>query len=627
MNKKTSILNLSIFILIASVSSYLLLFFPVPRQIGLTFRNTLYILPVIFLLGYIGTVIQNRLFKAFAFGLLFAAFLMPLSGLWNSGLSSQYIFGGSIPWSDGFTLQLNTLRFLYGQSMGQSSALRPISVVFFASILRLTNNNFIFLTSLIIIISTLCVLLCTDLLGKRLGPVAAAFFYTNAFFYLRGHQGEYMTEIYGFMVGMLSCYFLMSGFFSKKNWQIISGFALMSLALNGRPGPMFIFATAGLWYFFIYLKGHKNKIILGIIALCAMVSGFVINNWNTYEVYGSTKVPNRQLAEIVYGLCLGGHTWDYTLTMPEILALNDSDNAYRDLFQMCTQVIKENPENLWIAAKTILNTMIFHDERGAFSYFTGGNALQTDITRYGLEILWCLGIFYCYINRKKPEYSFLLACMIGMVLSQALGLVITTYRLRYHAATIWLPGIIIGLFPQSLVDKIPVFSRKTKPETGQNNYLLMAGTALGVILILSSIISPRLLNLFPEQVPAGLTDPCLGNGTLLFTKIDEGSYFYMEDTENMDEMHYPYFRLPYIRQHFHDTASVEIFDFTDSINNPTAIIRGIDLKNWQDALIFAPLEMVEEKKGFVQFCGDFINPPILRNDRFFIPTEAYFIEE
>ncbi len=251
MNKKTSILNLSIFILIASVSSYLLLFLPVPRQIGLTFRNTLYILPVIFLLGYIGTVIQNRLFKAFAFGLLFAAFLMPLSGLWNSGLSSQYIFGGSIPWSDGFTLQLNTLRFLYGQAMGQSSALRPISVVFFASILRLTNNNFIFLTSLMIIISTLCVLLCTDLLGRKLGPVAAAFFYTNAFFYLRGHQGEYMTEIYGFIVGMLSCYFLMSGFFSKKNWQIISGFVLMSLALNGRPGPMFIFATAGLWYFFI----------------------------------------------------------------------------------------------------------------------------------------------------------------------------------------------------------------------------------------------------------------------------------------------------------------------------------------------------------------------------------------
>ncbi len=246
----------------------------------------------------------------------------------------------------------------------------------------------------------------------------------------------------------------------------------------------------------------------------------------------------------------------------------------------------------------------------------------TDITPLWIGNPLVLGIFYCYINRKNRNTHFCLACMIGMVLSQALGLVITTYRLRYHAATIWLQGCIIGLFPQSLVDKIPVFSRKTKPETGQNNYLLMAGTALGVILILSSIISPRLLNLFPEQVPAGLTDPCLGNTTLLFTKIDEGSYFYMEDTENMDEMHYPYFRLPYIRQHFHDTASVEIFDFTDSINNPTAIIRGIDLENWQDALIFAPLEMVKGKKGFVQFCGDFINPPILRNDRFFIPTKA-----
>ena len=101
----------------------------------------------------------------------------------------------------------------------------------------------------------------------------------------------------------------------------------------------------------------------------------------------------------------------------------------------------------------------------------------------------------------------------------------------------------------------------------------------------------------------------------------------MDDKSNLTAEHIPYFRLPYVRQHIHDTASIEMFDFTDAIDKPTAIIRGIDLSSGSDALIFSPLDLAEGKVGSAQFCGKFVDPPILRNDRFFIPESVTFFED
>ena len=114
---------------------------------------------------------------------------------------------------------------------------------------------------------------------------------------------------------------------------------------------------------------------------------------------------------------------------------------------------------------------------------------------------------------------------------------------------------------------------------------------------------------------------------MLLTSVDRGSFIYLADKSALGFEHIPYFRLAYVRQHIHDTATSEMFPFTDAIDSPTAIIRGIDLSNYEDALIFAPLSMAEGKTGYAQFCGRFIDPPILRSDRFFIPSSVTFFED
>ena len=81
----------------------------------------------------------------------------------------------------------------------------------------------------------------------------------------------------------------------------------------------------------------------------------------------------------------------------------------------------------------------------------------------------------------------------------------------------------------------------------------------------------------PYCKPAETADLCEEGQDSLITSIDKAIYIYLEEQPKLKIEHYPYFRLPYVRQYIPNTASIEIFLFTDAIDKPTAIIRGINL--------------------------------------------------
>ena len=87
-----------LFVLLCTAACYAILFLPLPRQLGLTFRNTIYVFPLIFLTAFACGIAKNRYLRVFLMGLLFAFVMLPYSGLLNSGISDQYALGGVIPW-------------------------------------------------------------------------------------------------------------------------------------------------------------------------------------------------------------------------------------------------------------------------------------------------------------------------------------------------------------------------------------------------------------------------------------------------------------------------------------------------------------------------------------------------
>ena len=617
-----------LFVFLCASACYGILFLPLPRQLGLTFRNTLYIFPVVFLtaLGY--GMMKNRYLRVFLLCVLFVFVLLPYSGLLNSGISDQYALGGIVPWSDAFTMQLNTQRFLYGGQMGQSAAIRPLSLVFYGFFLHCFENNYFALQVFLCVTIAVCLIFNMDEVNRNFGVVCGAFFFTILFYYIRQRFGTYMTEPFGFLCGLLCCRWLLKGIRTGKQIWMLTGFLMLSIGMNARPAAMFVFPALGLWYFFLFLRGNSKRLIMAGLALILMLAGFGMNYVSQRYVHGDGSIPNRQAAEMVYGLCLGGKSWGDVVASPEMIALNDSDNVLTDVVSLCAPVLREHPENILSALKVIFaDSLVKSEFYGAFSFVNGNpKGLQT-IVRYGLMLIWVIGFCILIKRRKNAAYSMLLVCVLGIVISECAAAPFSTNYLRLYAVSMWVPACVAGLFPQYLFDLIQKMKKNRMPSELPGPGREIFSEILGSAILIISIFGAKFIKEHPLYRPAVLTGVCALDEDILVTSVDFGSFIYMKEKPELTIEHMPDFRLPFVRQHIHDTASIEMFPFTDSIEEPTAIIRGIDLVNYEDALIFSPLDLVEGRTGYAQFCGKYIDPPILRDDRFFIPTSVFFYKD
>ena len=615
-----------LFILICIASVYGLLILPIPRQIGLTFRNTLYVFPVILAAAWACCEAKNRYIRVIFMCLLFAFVLLPYSGMINSGMSDQYALGGFVPWSDAFTMQLNTQRFLYGGMMGQSSALRPLSLIFYGAFLHCFDNNYFALQIFLCVVTALCLIFTMEAVKDCFGSVCGAFFYTILYYYIRQRLGTYMTEPYGFICGLLCCRWLLNGVRKRQNISILAGILFLSIGLNARPAAMFLFPAIGLWYFFVYLRGNSRRLVWAAAAFLIMLSGFLMNHFAQRGVYGDEKLPNRQAAEMVYGLCLGGRLWGDVVSTPEMIALNDSDDVFRDVASLCKPILEEHPENIFFALKTIFyDSLIRSQYYGAFSFVNGNPRQFQTAFRYLLMAVWTAGIIILWRRKKEPVRSVLLIAAGGILLSECAAVPFSSNYLRLYAVSMWIPACICGVFPQYLYESLRKTRSAPKADPiGPGREII--SVSLGTLIMITAVFGAMFIRKHPLYRPAALFGVCRADEDVLVTSVDEGSFIYLDEYPSLAAEHYPYFRLPYVRQHFHDTASMEMFPFTDAISSPTAVIRGMDLTNEKDALIFAPLDLVQGKTGYAQFCGNFIDPPILRNDRFFVPTTVTFYE-
>ena len=615
-------------VLLCAAACYGTLFVPLPRQLGLTFRNTIYVFPLIFLTAFACGIAKNRYIRVVLMSVLFGFVMLPFSGLLNSGISDQYALGGVIPWSDAFTMQLNTQRFLYGGLMGQSTAIRPLSLIFYAVFLHVFGSNYFALQVFLCVSIALCLIFTMDEVNRVFGTISGALFFTILFFYIRQRLGTFMTEPYGFLCGLLCCRFLLKGIRLRRQLLMLAAFLMLSIGMNARPAAIFLFPALGLWYFFVFLRGNEKRFLWAAAALMLMLSGFAMNRIAQRYVYGNEPIPNRQAAEMVYGLCLGGKSWGDVVASPEMIAINDSDNVIADVASLCAPVLREHPENVFSALKTIfVDSLIKSEYYGAFSYVNGNPKKLQPLMRYSLMLLWLAGVVVLWRKRQEAACSMLLVCAAGIIASECAAVPFSSNYLRLYAVSIWVPACITGILPQYLINRIPAWSKTLQSAELSGPGRELVSDLFSVLILTLALFGAGYIKKNPLYRPSAMPLVCGKGEELLVTSVDKGSFIYLKEKPELTVEHAPAFRLPFVRQHIHDTASVELFPFTDAIEEPMAIIRGIDLENLEDALIFSPLDFVEGKSGYAQFCGVFLDPPILRNDRFFIPTSVTFYKD
>ena len=114
--------------------------------------------------------------------------------------------------------------------MGQSTALRPISAVFYDLILYISGNNFLALQLTVTLLIGGSVILLVQKIETGFSGIAALFVYCNAFFYVRRYIGTFMTEPVGFILGNLALYFFLKAIFDGKQQAYIFACFLLSLS-------------------------------------------------------------------------------------------------------------------------------------------------------------------------------------------------------------------------------------------------------------------------------------------------------------------------------------------------------------------------------------------------------------
>lgn len=603
-----------------------LLIIPQDRNPGLIFRQKIYIAPLVFLLA-LGTLLlkKHKILQCSLLAVLAGLFLLPLSGLWNSGTSDQYILSGTIPWSDAFIHHLNTLRFLFGGTMAQSSAIRPLSLTFYAAILRVADNNFLLVYALTAMIVGGCIALTLPVIERKLGPIVAAFFFTNAFFFIRRLTGSFMTEPVAFALGGISALFFVKGIFEKRRVLTALGFLALSIALNVRPGAMFVLAFGGLWFFFLYPASKKDRWVWSAVMLAAMLIGFALSEFNKTQVYSSGEtLSNDQAALYLYGLCAGGEDTYYSMVQPELTAYFGSDQLWQGVFRLCRQKLSEHPQNITHALNRIAEGVLIDPERGAFSYFEGGNARLVPVIQYGLMALWVLGFMTIFANRNELFNSFLLAMTAGIFIFHFVAPAYNYYRLRFDAPTNWVSGLVTGIGLRTLI----LFAVKRWRCAGELDTCFDPDSicwriAAGVLgfFIFCWLIAPPLIKAFPFKRSAPLSLTCPQDETAVRTVVSAGNYVSLHSYD-LEKPHAPDFHLLYVRPGMHDTSTRGMFDFIDSLDDPVMIIKSLDLDTFEDILLFAPLDIAENKTGEVAFCAQLMDPPIYQDYRFGVVSRA-----
>lgn len=625
-----------IFLAGCAVSAWLLLTVPIDRNLPLIFRQKLYVLPPLFLLAFAAARARQPWIRIGLFWLMFIVFLTPLIGLWNSGGSDQYIFAGSIPFSDAYIHQTNTLRFLYGGTMGQSSAVRPLSLAVYALVLYLSGNNFYLLYALIAVTVALTTLAAFRLIARKYGSVAAAVFYLNAFFYVRRYLGTFLTEPFAFLIGMLALVLILIGLSEKRTGALIFGLSALSLALNVRPGAMTVLAAAGLWLYFVWLRQpetggswrERRRIAVAALCLIGMLLPFVLNEAVGASVYETGKpLTNNQAAEIIYGLCLGGKDAYHTMFLPELATSFGTDNATANLIDLCRTALRENPENLWLSVKMVWSLLLFDFERGFFSYFDGARREAVEAVRYLCLLFLAIGAAVFWRKRKDAASSFWVAVLIGLFLSRFI-LPPIVYKMRYDAATIMLTGFVLAVGVQSVMER--VLARRTKgaePVLNPSDRSAVVPAAVSIVLLTAVMIAaPLWIRACPETIAAKSGRLCDDGSEPRLTRIEPGNFIVLRNYE-LKRPHAPAYHLNYVRPRLHDTSAREMFAYTDQFSGEMTILSGLDLETLRDLTVFADWPLPVDSAGFVEVCGRTIDPPLYRQYTYVEAEEIFFVSE
>lgn len=590
------------------------------RPISMALRTGFgFIILVTALVMYLAFRIPGKWGNLIALTSTMSLFALGLAGLWASGNTQSVILSGLIPLTDASGYYTDATRLLYGLDVSNFTAMRPFFAGVLSFFLWLSDQNLMISVSIFTAIAGLsCYLACREIKETH-GAELATFVLMLMFLYYRHHSGTTMSESLGVSVSLLGVALLWRGLAAKKEWRTLFGIGMLALALNIRPGAMFVLPALLLWGSWVFRGSQKFSLRFLGLGTVIILAAFYTNSRLIDFVAGSSGVPFENFAWAFYGLASGGKSWTYVFEANPQLKLLPENEITPTIYRLAFELILSNPFLLVKGALFYWKMFFSNSWYNAYAFVAGDNYWVGEAARWGMYLLNGLGIYKWFKARQDPFSSLAVVTALGVLASVPFVPPTDAYRVRLYAATIpffaLLPGMGLLFLKERLFGNLPNINLEI-PAHEKHVAPVFSG-----ILILVLILAPLLLRT-NGKLPAPPTTACPPGMDSFFTRFNAGSSFNIHRESNVFIDWMPDFHASLFRRNAHSLPDMNLTTIFETISPLNSIFYGLNLQTGEAAIVVAGTDLLPEPGTLVQLCGELSFDPAVTPYTFFFAEEV-----
>jgi hypothetical protein len=541
--------------------------------------------------------------------LAFCLFLIPLLGIWASGVSDLNFVTGLFPFNDAHGYYYGARRILEGSTLHDFAAHRPLFPAFLAFLLGITAQNLQASIFLLVILAAFSSYIFAQEVKRTHGSAAGIIAFLLLFLFYRRFIGSVMTENQGLAMGAAGFAVLWRAVSERKTIWFYIGLACLSIALNARAGPFFILPALVIWAaWFFKKKGWFSWRVLVLGALAAGI-GFLGNIFVFKVTASENSAPFSNFSYTLYGTSVGGKGWKQIFVdHPELSNLQEPALSNK-VYSLTLEEIKRNPTGLIAGSIAAWKSMFSLDFYGMFGFVNGPDKDAAKAVRLIFFLISLIGLIAAAIKWKNGLNSFVLAAVLGVWFSVPFVPPLDA-EIRTYAAVIPLFAILalLGIveivrFARKITEKKSE-SDDEKVDSYQKRELpAWLGAGFAIIFCVAAIFGPVVIK--------GLARPvniqnivCPSGEEAVYVRINPGSYINVVDDNNIRQTWLPNIRWSDFSKSIHDFSFYEITEELDPIAPPTTIAFTYNIKDNRHVWLIADTRSLPGQTGLMSICGN-----------------------
>lgn len=588
------------------------------RPLGMALRTGFgLVIPLTAIVLYAIYRIPGRVGKLLAFTAVTILFALGLAGLWASGGTQSILLSGLIPLSDATNYYIDALRILNGSEISDFSAMRPFFPGFLSLLLWLTGRNLMAAVGILTAITGMASYLASREIQRTHGAETAIFFLMMIFLYFRHHSGTTMSESLGVPVSLLATALLWKGISAKQKNIFLFGLVLLTLALNIRPGAMFVLPAVLLWGGFFFRGDKRFSAVFFLIGSVLVLAVFLLNNLMIKALAGPDATAFSNFSWALFGLVSGGKSWTYIFEVhPEVFSLPASTQG-RAVLELIFKQFLQDPSLAYQGALNYWKIFFSSTWYNAYAFAAGENYWVNEATRYGMYLLCGLGLWKWFRNRNDPYAGLAIAGAMGVLASVPFVPPTDAYRVRLYAATIPFFVLLPGIGMAFLAGKLP--ARWFQPEREQAGSFTVE--VFSIVMIVCMLLAPLLQDAGTKPVVA--ESACPAGSTRIVVAFDAGTSVNIqrENVPFLDWM--PDYHMSVFRGNAHDLADTHLTGRLASVNPPATLFYALDLVSNREALVIISTDQIPEPDSLLYACGTWDeSSEVVNYNLFYAETQA-----